>query len=45
MNAMMPSPTKSNLLKTLLNNALTDKINERLMLLKGIDYSYYYEEN
>lgn len=45
MNAMMLSPTKSNTLKTLLNNALTSKINDREMFLKGIDYSYYYEEN
>ncbi len=45
MNAMMLSPTKSNTLKTLLYNALTDKINDREMFLKGIDYSYYYEEN
>jgi cell filamentation protein len=45
MNAMMLSPTKSNTLKTLLYNALTDKINDREMFMKGIDYSYYYEEN
>ena len=45
MNAMMLSPTKSNTLKTLLFNALTDKINDREMFMKGIDYSYYYEEN
>ena len=45
MNAMMQSPTKSNVLKTLLNNALTSKINDRDMFMKGIDYSYYYEEN
>lgn len=45
MNAMMLSPTKSNTLKTLLNNALTTKINDREMFMKGIDYSYYYEEN
>ena len=45
MNAMMQSPTKSNVLKTLLNNALTTKINDREMFMKGIDYSYYYEEN
>ena len=45
MNAMMLSPTKSNVLKTLLNNALTTKINDREMFMKGIDYSYYYEEN
>ncbi|MDD3860523.1 MAG: Fic family protein [Bacteroidales bacterium] len=45
MNAMMLSPTKSNALMTLLNNALTTKINDREMFIKGIDYSYYYEEN
>lgn len=45
MNAMMLSPTKSNVLKTLLKNALTTKINDREMYMKGIDYSYYYEEN
>lgn len=45
MNAMMLSPTKSNVLKTLLENALTTKINDREMFMKGIDYSYYYEEN
>ena len=41
----MLSPTKNSDLKTLLNNALTTKINDREMFLKGIDYSYYYEEN
>lgn len=45
MNAMMQSPTNSNVLKKLLNNALTNKINDREMFMKGIDYSYYYEEN
>ncbi len=45
MNAMMLSPTQSNLLKTLLKNALTSKINYREIFMKGIDYSYYYEEN
>ena len=44
-NAMMLSPTKSSVIKTLLNNALTTKINNREMFMKGIDYSYYYEEN
>jgi cell filamentation protein len=44
MNAMMLSPTKSNVLKTLLEKALTTKINDREMFMKGIDYSYYYEE-
>lgn len=45
MNAMMLSPTKCSVLKTLLKNALTTKINDREMFMKGIDYSYYYEEN
>jgi len=45
MNAMMLSPTKSSVLKTLLEKALTTKINDREMFMIGIDYSYYYEEN
>ncbi|MBK6876847.1 MAG: Fic family protein [Ignavibacteria bacterium] len=45
MKAMKLSPTKSNMLKTLLKKALTNKIHDREMFLKGIDYSYYYEEN
>ena len=45
MNAMMLSPTKGSVLKTLLEKALTTKINDREMFMKGIDYSYYYEEN
>jgi cell filamentation protein len=28
----------------LLKNALTDKIEDREIFMKGIDYSYYYEE-
>ena len=32
-------------LKALLKSALTDKINDREMFMKGIDYSYYYEED
>ncbi|MBQ9103689.1 MAG: Fic family protein [Clostridia bacterium] len=28
----------------LIKNALTDKINDREIFMKGIDYSYYYEE-
>lgn len=45
MDAMMRSPTNNSFLKNLLENALTDKINDREMFMKGIDYSYYYEEN
>lgn len=45
MNAMMLSPTNTSVLQSLLENALTTKINDREMFMKGIDYSYYYEEN
>lgn len=45
LNAMMQSPTNSSALKKLLKNAITDKINDREMFMRGIDYSYYYEEN
>ena len=45
MKVMIQSPTNSNTLKNLLKSALTDKINDREMFMKGIDYSYYYEEN
>lgn len=45
MNAMVQSPVNSNALKLLLKSALTNKINDREMFMKGIDYSYYYEEN
>ncbi|MGC9367630.1 MAG: protein adenylyltransferase Fic [bacterium] len=44
MNAMMLSPNNSSVLKSLLEKALTTKINDREMFMKGIDYSYYYEE-
>lgn len=45
MNAMIKSATNSTDIKHLLENALTDEINSREMFMKGIDYSYYYEEN
>ncbi len=45
MNAMIESPQNSTKIKTLLKNALTDDIHSREMFMKGIDYSYYYEEN
>lgn len=45
MNALTLSPIKSGVLKTVLEKALTSKIDDREMFLKGIDYSYYYEEN
>lgn len=45
MNAMVKSTIESSMLKTLLENALTIQIDSREMFVKGIDYSYYYEEN
>lgn len=45
LNAMVKSSTNSTELKNLLRNALTDQISSREMFMKGIDYSYYYEEN
>ncbi len=45
LNAMMESHSDSTKIKALLQNALTDKINDRETFMKGIDYSYYYEEN
>lgn len=45
MNAMIDSAIDSSSLKTLLKNALTNEINSREMFMKGIDYSYYYEES
>ena len=44
MNAMVISAVSSSTLKELLKNALTDQIDSREMFMKGIDYSYYYEE-
>lgn len=43
-DAMVQSPTNSRKIKMLIKNALTGKINSREMFMKGIDYSYYYEE-
>ncbi|MEF2175213.1 MAG: Fic family protein [Candidatus Absconditabacteria bacterium] len=44
MNAMVESLRNDTKIIYLIQNALTDKINDRDMFLKGIDYSYYYEE-
>ncbi len=41
--AIKRSPIKDIEIKYLLKNALTDKINDRQVFMKGIDYSYYYE--
>jgi cell filamentation protein len=44
LNAMQQSVSNSDNIRALLKNALTNKINDREMFMKGIDYSYYYEE-
>lgn len=45
LEAMRVSVVNNTSLKALLEPALTDQINDREMFMKGIDYSYYYEEN
>lgn len=45
LNAMIKSAVNSTEIKYLLENALTDEINSRELFMKGIDYSYYYEED
>ncbi len=44
LNAMQKSIADSSDIKRLLHSALTDKINDRETFIKGIDYSYYYEQ-
>ena len=41
--AMERSPIKDTEIKVLLKGALTDKINDRTVYMKGIEASYYYE--
>ncbi|MBQ3611708.1 MAG: Fic family protein [Firmicutes bacterium] len=41
--AMERSPIKDIEIKHILKNAMTDRINDREMYMKGIDHSYYYE--
>ncbi len=41
--AMERSPIKDIEIKHILKNALTDKVNDREVYMKGIDHSYYYE--
>ena len=44
MDAMKASPVNPGPIHELLNYALTDNIDDRELFFKGIDYSYYYEE-
>ena len=44
LEAMRMSTTDASAIKALLRDAMTDKIDDREIFMKGIDYSYYYEE-
>ncbi|MBO7698583.1 MAG: Fic family protein [Erysipelotrichaceae bacterium] len=44
LKAMKRSPLNSKAIYQLIESALTGKINDRQIFMKGIDYSYYYEE-
>ncbi|MBQ3717878.1 MAG: Fic family protein [Methanomicrobium sp.] len=44
LDAMIISHKDGSKIKALLKEALTDRINDREMFMKGIDYSYHYEE-
>ena len=41
----MKSAINADSVRKLLKGALTDRIDDREIFMKGIDYSYYYEEN
>ena len=45
LSAMEHSVADSTMIRSLLQNALTDRIDDREIFMKGIDYSYYYEES
>ena len=45
LNAMRESVSDSTYIKALVKSALTTKIDDREMFMKGIDYSYYYEQS
>ena len=44
LDAMIASHTDSSKIRILLKQAMTDRINDREIFMKGIDYSYYYEQ-
>jgi len=45
LEAMRRSTTDAHMIKSLLQGAMTDKIDDREIFMKGIDYSYYYEQD
>ena len=44
LDAMIASHTDSTRIRELLKQAMTDRIDDREIFMKGIDYSYYYEQ-
>ena len=44
LDAMEISSVDASRIKKLISGALTDRIDDREIFIKGIDYSYYYEE-
>ena len=44
LEAMIASHTDSTRIRELLKQAMTDRIDDREIFMKGIDYSYYYEQ-
>lgn len=44
LDAMIASQTNSSRIRVLLKGAMIDKIDDREIFMKGIDYSYYYEQ-
>ena len=44
LEAMRLSTTDARTIKALLQKAMTDRIDDREIFMKGIDYSYYYEQ-
>ena len=45
LDAMIASHTDNARIRELLKQAMTDKKDDREIFMKGIDYSYYYEQN
>lgn len=45
LQAMIESEMDSSKIRELLRQALTDRIDDREIFMKGIDYSYYYEQD
>ena len=45
LEAMIASHMDSSRIRELLKQAMTDKIDDREIFMKGIDYSYYYEQS